>query len=74
MTEDTDVGGPALPIIHPDGRGVQYWGLSIRDYFATCAMQGLLSGFYSGTTSANCLEVPEEAYRIADGMIEARKQ
>lgn len=74
MSKDTDNGGTAFPIIHPDGSGVQYWGLSVRDYFAAAALQGLLSGFYSDSTKANCLEVPEEAYRIADGMLEVRKQ
>lgn len=25
---------PAFPIVHPDGKGVQYYGMTLRDYFA----------------------------------------
>lgn len=34
MSEEKDNGGTAFPIVHPDGMGVQYWGLTVRDYFA----------------------------------------
>lgn len=46
---------------------------SLRDFFACGALQGLLAGQYSGTSSANLSEAPVEAYKIADAMLEARK-
>jgi len=38
MSKEND--GPAFPIVHPDGAGVQYYGMTLRDYFAAKAMQG----------------------------------
>lgn len=48
-------------------------GMSLRDYFAAKALQGLLScqsyenGFYQAK------QVAQEAYAMADAMLEARK-
>lgn len=42
----------------------------LREYFASCARQGLLAG---GRAPTNPQELSQEAYRIADAMIEARE-
>lgn len=48
-------------------------GMTLRDYFAAKALQGLLScqseetGFYQAKNAA------QEAYAMADAMLEARK-
>lgn len=63
--------GTAFPIVHPDGRGVQYFGLTMRDYFAAKAMQGLIASNDEGAGD-RIEDIPAYAYEIADAMIEAR--
>lgn len=64
-----DDGGQAFPRDHwHDGHN----GMSLRDYFAAKAMQGLLAGQYSESSQANLSEMPDEAYKIADAMMQAR--
>jgi hypothetical protein len=59
-----ETGGPAFPL--DDG---VHRGMTLRDYFAAKAMQGLLTRIArSGTEQA------EEAYRIADAMLKAREK
>ena len=50
-------------------------GLSLRDYFAAKAMQGILSGPCSrdGVSLAEWADVPVHAYAIADAMLAARE-
>ena len=48
------------------GEGVTS-GMSLRDYFAAKAMQSMVS-------YKNPDEIPEAAYRIADAMLEARRE
>jgi hypothetical protein len=64
--------------------------LSLRDYFAAAALQGMLASghytfitdkeepmvaeFYYGDTKEHQLVAPIEAYRVADAMIAARKE
>jgi hypothetical protein len=63
-------GGPAFPTI---GAPVETNGLSIRDYMAAKAMQGLcatLTG--AGTPRWDLLAI--EAYAMADAMLAARGQ
>jgi hypothetical protein len=74
-----DDSGSALPLpmsgrIHDDQSFSIDWfeGLSIRDYFAAASLQGLLAGYYSDKCSANLSEVPDEAFKVADAMIQAR--
>ena len=60
---------PAFPTwIHDDS---MMPGMTLRDYFASMAMQGLLSTeYYRGIHHRF---VAEEGYRVADAMMEARK-
>ena len=67
-----DNGGTAFP-------GTQYAngiqptgfsrGMTLRDYFAAKAMQGLCAGLEAGDKAAM---VPELAYMMADAMLKAR--
>jgi len=65
-----ETGGHAFPDFLHDG-------MTLRDYFAAKAMQGLLSSIGEWTAGTKGLEfsdtVAEDAYWIADSMMEARK-
>lgn len=58
---------------------VQNIGMSLRDYFAAKAMQGMLSSWYSvgdnyehnGLVSEKIIS--KESYKIADAMLKARE-
>ena len=63
--------GTAFPIVHPDGRGVQYFGLTMRDYFAAKAISAAaeLSDCHKDSMPA---AIARNAYAIADAMLAAR--
>jgi hypothetical protein len=69
-------GGPAFPSDFTDLEGSGFSkGMTLRDYFAAAALQGL----YAATADPNCSGLPpmkaaEGAYRIADAMLEVRRQ
>ena len=49
--------------------------ISLRDYFAAKAMQGIIDVYYSDqSTSLTDAGVAEHSYRIADAMLEERKK
>jgi len=49
-------------------------GMSLRDYFAAKAMQGILAGNHPITHELDCLNITAiTAYKMADAMLEARK-
>jgi hypothetical protein len=73
MSKQIDDGGAAFP--HQD------WdaciksqrldtGMSLRDYFAAAALQGLLANGYGGS----CNRAAINAYDYADAMIQIRKE
>jgi len=75
-----DSGGYAFPSSYesrPDFYGrkslIVNGGMTLRDYFAAEAVKGLLSGQFSDHGHYNLNAVPQEAYRIADSMLKARK-
>jgi hypothetical protein len=77
MSNDTNTGGPAFPALARYSRSAQLEsalqqdGMTLRDYFAAKAMQGLLSDSeVSGTPE----EFSTRAYNVADAMIKARNQ
>lgn len=47
-------------------------GITLRDYFATAAMQAILTG--NDGRSSNRWELANDAYKVADAMLEAREQ
>ena len=63
---------PAFPIVVDYGDGVKYQtGMTLRDYFAAKAMQGMLSE-NSGIRYPTD-ELVDFAYKIADAMMKARE-
>ena len=85
MTVKND-GGPAFPINNNDvitqiiKHGGHPEGMSLRDYFAAKAMQGLVSvhNSYGEWTGCGDVEMNKNmagtAYAIADAMLEAREK
>jgi len=61
---------PAFPIVHPDGQGVQFYGMSLRDYFAAKYMQAMVAAEFSGTHAEKYWA--ESAYNMADAMLAER--
>ena len=62
-------GGPAFPLV------AQNWhreGMTLRDFFAAKAMQGMLAE--DGGGALNNEELAEFAYVIADEMLKAREK
>ena len=77
MSKDT--GGPAFPCEHPviidEGNIYVPSGMTLRDYFAAKAMQGILA--QAGGTAISSIEddaarATSAAYRIADAMLAER--
>ena len=67
MSEKINDGGPAFPLKEP--LTSDCLGMSLRDYFATDALQGLIAhkGFYPTDGAADC-------YKAADAMIAERRK
>ena len=70
-----NAGGPAFPLdikFNHDGMQHHYTacGMTLRDYFAAKAMQGILTR--SGGIDVN--QDAEFAYKLADAMLKARAQ
>ena len=87
MSEKIETGGPAFPC-HADiipSKDRDYAGMSLRDYFAAKAMQGIVSSIdgednyrrLRGHAAAAELSVSEwiarDAYKQADAMLKARE-
>lgn len=49
-----------------------YSGMTLRDYFAAKAMQGIIIHYKEGLRPQDCIVMAEDAYFIADAMIKAR--
>ena len=78
MSKTINNGGPAFPLAHltdtKDGPAVLvHRGMTLRDYFAAKAMQGMCS------SDAHCVDgwahsdIAAQAYQIADAMLRARE-
>lgn len=74
-----ETGGPAFPqyILEPNPAGGEpriVWqeGMTLRDYFAAKAMQGILASF---TSSQPDMDITAKvSYKYADEMLKAREQ
>ena len=67
---------PAFPIVIDMGDGVKYQnGMTLRDYFAAKAMQGLVAASLNDGGCVKCDDkfIAPLAYQIADEMMEARE-
>jgi len=62
-------GGPAFPRTGWDGHTSPQSGMSLRDYFAAAALQGLLADGGGSSWEADAIY----AYKIADAMLKARE-
>ena len=76
MSKET--GGPAFPqntkIVAAAGQELHQGfigGISVRDYFAAHALQGLLAGYTKGVPPADL--TADAAYSYADAMLKARE-
>jgi len=62
-------GGPAFPGLHPSKECTyKDSGMTLRDYFAAKAMQGLLQYAYAHADRASV------AYKVADAMLAEREK
>lgn len=59
---------PVFPIIHPDGSGVQYWGMSMKDYFAGQALSAMIQ-HWGDKMPWNHQEIAKECYLLAYWMV-----
>ena len=69
----TDTGGPAFPCdltSYDDEVRIQYQGMTLRDYAAIKAMQGLLSA----TKTSDGEMIARDSYKMADAMLKARSR
>jgi hypothetical protein len=64
---NTNTGGPAFPVGSGDMRDPT--GMTLRDYFAAKAMQGLLAGTLKSSETSL---IARDCYAMADAMLKAR--
>lgn len=76
MTQHINTGGPAFPMVHGTANGDGTYsenqvtgGMSLRDWFAGKAMQGLLASSVKGSED----QFAEYSYKVADAMLRARE-
>ena len=85
MSNRYNTGGPAFPWQenHTHGQHTsQHEGMTLRDYFAAKALQGLMGGRWKSDTRgqwydayrADADEWAKSAYHFADAMLKARNQ
>jgi hypothetical protein len=74
MSGEINDGGQAFPFRDADGEGgfMTFPGMTLRDYFAAAAMQGLLSSPDGGPDDWQ--RVADAAYEAADAMLSARER
>lgn len=81
MSEARNNGGPAFPAQHFDLTESEH-GLSMRDYFAAKAMQGLMASDLVPAITKDAAEhgfqrldgIASFAYSLADAMLKARNE
>lgn len=69
MSADQENGGPAFPATEAHGLNSGVPGMTLRDYFAAAAMQGLLASEVLATND----EFASYSYEMADCMLKARE-
>ena len=75
MTKDT--GGPAFPTPRYERGDMYSLGMTLRDYFAAKAMQGLMGRDWSDFKVSDDELIAmwaRSAYGVADAMLKARQQ
>ena len=66
----TDTGGPAFPTLADNGHTTNQDGMTLRDYFAAKAMQGMLAAAENYQT----IQLADYAYSVADAMLKERSK
>lgn len=69
-----DNGGPAFPVIGAPSAPEDYPDMSLRDYFAAKAMQGLLAQSCGTAMGSDPIYAAEYAYAMADAMLAERNK
>lgn len=72
MGKRIDDGGPAFPMRYED-QGSGCGGMSLRDYFAAAALQGMLA-HADDFREFSPQSYAGDAYKYADAMLRARSQ
>ena len=73
MSAQINDGGPAFPTLFIEPNyGSGYAGMTLRDYFAAAALQGLLASIQPNQLWSGD-DVAVTCYRTADAMIKARE-
>ena len=67
-------GGPAFPLAEPGNCVSASEGMSLRDYFAAKAMQGLIAQSCGTALGSDPIHGAQYAYQMADAMLAAREQ
>jgi hypothetical protein len=72
MADEINYGGPAFPfgVDYGDGGYEQFHGMSLRDYFAAAALQGLLSAYPDFDVN----DFATQSFKYADAMLAARER
>lgn len=70
--EQPQDGGPAFPLAQAKPDGWLVLGMSMRDYFASAALTGILAS--DDDPLSTCPEVAAAAYRSADAMLKEREK
>lgn len=68
---------PAFPVFPETGAGhaAAFQGMTLRDYFAAKAMQGLMGRAWEEISADELFSIwSNSAYAIADAMLKAREQ
>ena len=75
QAEDSRDAGPAFPC-HPEivpSAGLGFAGMTLRDYFAAKAMQGMAGSHAYCERGWDQADLAGQAYEIADAMLKARE-
>jgi hypothetical protein len=66
-----ETGGPAFPVFPEHSYST---GMTLRDYFAAKAMQGIVHVLVQGIRPSDVGLMAADSYAIADAMLKAREQ
>lgn len=72
MSEKINDGGTAFPIVETSSSGSCSPGMTLRDYLAAAAMQGMLAASWGNPM--DCQRLAHDSYRVADAMLAARER
>jgi len=66
-------GGSSFPV-HPGVSNQSFCGMTLRDYFAAKAMQGIVFNLSHGIRPEDVYKLAEDSYVIADAMLKTREK